>query len=313
MLEALFKNGFLRDEIGDRDARQLDGAFRVLPCQPVELVGDDDGQAENGRFDGDGAAGGDARRAFAQPFTGVPRAEFQFRNVLSRKLFGDDSLRHADGLRVAHGGVETQGGILLFENLRGAEEVRQEARDFRPTGARQEDDEIRIAVFRLACVGGQCLQQRMADEFSPHGRFGIDFRLEGEDAEHPADAGGDLRDAARLPCPDLRADVVDDGNADLVEPLREADVEARIVDHDDGVRPFGGGACGQILHQIEEEADMAEDLHDSDDAQIRGVDHDVDSGGAHLVGTHAADGDVRAAFGDGACKPRSVVVSGGFA
>ena len=63
-----------------------------------------------------------------------------------------------DGLRIAHGGVETQGGILLFENLRGAEEVRQEARDFRPTGARQEDDEIRIAVFRLACVGGQRFQ-----------------------------------------------------------------------------------------------------------------------------------------------------------
>ena len=146
MLEAFFKNGLLRDKIGDRDARQLDGAFRVLPCQPVELVGDDDGQAENGRLDGDGAAGGDARGAFAQPFAGVPRAEFQFRNVLSRNLFRDDTLRHINGLRIAHGGVETQGGILLFENLCGAEEVRQETRDFRAARARQEDDEIRMCA-----------------------------------------------------------------------------------------------------------------------------------------------------------------------
>ena len=106
----------------------------------------------------------------------------------------------------------------------------------------------------------------MSDEFCPHGCLGIDFRFEREDTEHAANAGGDFRNTTRLPCPDLRADVIDDRYADLVEPLREADVEAWIIDHDDGVRPFGGGADGQILHQIEKEADMTEDLHDSNDA-----------------------------------------------
>ena len=247
MLESFFKNGFLRDKIGDCDARQFDGAFGVLPCQPVELVGDDDRQAENGRLHGDGAAGGDARRAFPQPFTSVSRAEFQFWNFFACKLFRDDSLRHINGLFIAHGGVEMQRGILLFENLRGAEEVGQKACDFRAARARQEDDEIRIAVFRLACIGCQRLQQRMADKFRPHGRFGVNFWFKRKYAEHSVDAGGDFRNPPRLPCPHLRADVIDDGNADLVEPLCEADVEARIVDHDDGVRPFLCGAVCQIL------------------------------------------------------------------
>ncbi len=149
----------------------------------------------------------------------------------------------------------------------------------------------------------------MTDEFRPHGGFGIDFRLEREDAQHAADAGGDFRNPSCFPGPHLRADVIDDGNTDLVEPLCETDVEAWIVDHDDNIRLFLCGAVRQIFHQIEKEADMTKNFYDANDTEIRGINHDVHAGGSHFVGTHAADGDVRAAFGDGTSQPGPVVVA----
>ena len=80
------------------------------------------------------------------------------------------------------------------------------------------------------------VDQRVAHELHRHARAPVEFLLEGEDHEHPIDDAGEGPEAARAPCPDLRADVVDDGHASALHRRGDADVEIREVDGHEGIR-----------------------------------------------------------------------------
>ena len=77
----------------------------------------------------------------------------------------------------------------------------------------------------------------MADEFGIDAALAVKRLLKGKDDEHAADIFADQLDAVLLPGPELRADEVDDGNAETVEFVGEAEVDFREVNEDgDGGR-----------------------------------------------------------------------------
>src|ERR1044071_10316796 len=78
--------------------------------------------------------------------------------------------------------------------------------------------------------------QRMADiaDFDAVAR--IEFLLERDDHDHLANIFFDLLYAAGAPGPYLRADKIEDGNAQAMQLARQAQVEVREVDQDGSVR-----------------------------------------------------------------------------
>src|SRR2546422_518368 len=75
----------------------------------------------------------------------------------------------------------------------------------------------------------------MSDEFDRHAGVAIDLLLERKDHEDEVRDLADRLQAAGAPRPDLRADVVDDGNAEPFELTRQRKIEIRKIDRDGDV------------------------------------------------------------------------------
>ena len=72
--------------------------------------------------------------------------------------------------------------------------------------------------------------QRMADKLGLHAAFAIERLLEGEDHQHPVDVLPDQLDAVLLPGPQLRADEVEDRNAQPVQLFGQPEVNLGKID-----------------------------------------------------------------------------------
>jgi hypothetical protein len=64
----------------------------------------------------------------------------------------------------------------------------------------------------------------MADEFGGDAALAVELLFKREDDQHALDVFAHEPDAVLLPGPELRADEVDDGNAEAVELLGEAEM-----------------------------------------------------------------------------------------
>ena len=114
---------------------------------------------------------------------------------------------------------------------------------------------------------GNQLHERVPDELDGDADPLVDLRLEREDDQHAIDEPLHRRQAAGAPRPQLRADVVDDGDAQPVHGLAEAEVEVREVDQHQDVRPpLAGRRDEPSIHRVRARQ-LLRHLDDAGDAQ----------------------------------------------
>src|ERR1035441_2647826 len=100
----------------------------------------------------------------------------------------------------------------------------------------------------------------MADKLRLNAALAIEALLEREDQQHPANVFAYLLDAALLPRPELRADVVNDRHAALVQLARQAQVELGEVDEHGGVWPSPFGLAHHFAEAAIDERNVLDDL-----------------------------------------------------
>src|SRR5262249_41803904 len=102
--------------------------------------------------------------------------------------------------------------------------------------ARKQPNQIRIALS-IDLLRLESLDHGVADKHRAESRFHVEIRLERENAEHEIDEARHLFNPAAVPCPDLRADIIDYFVA-LQLPVQRAgqsQIETRIVNQNDCV------------------------------------------------------------------------------
>ena len=161
--------------------------------------------------------------------------------------------------------------------------------------------------------------QRMADELRRNAALAIKLLFEGKDHQHLANVLAHALDAALLPRPQLRADVVDDGHAALVQLARQAQVEVGEVDEHGGVRTASLGFANHLAKAAIDRGNVLDDLDDADLGDLSRIDQQIAAGGAHLLAAHAEELDAGRRIGLGDLPPQSldqlcaVEFAGGFA
>src|SRR5437868_8154064 len=99
----------------------------------------------------------------------------------------------------------------------------------------------------------------MADITHLHPMPAVKLLLKGKDHDHLADIFFDLLYASGAPGPYLRADEIEDRNAQAMQFARQAQVEVREIDHDGGVRLAPRGFCDQMLETAANSRKMGHD------------------------------------------------------
>src|SRR5271156_3746774 len=99
----------------------------------------------------------------------------------------------------------------------------------------------------------------MADESRIHSTVAIKLFFKGKDHQRFVDIVADQADASLAPCPELRRNVVDHGNAALLHLPRYAPVEGGRVDHDGEIGFATVGFFDQKLKEAVDLRQVAED------------------------------------------------------
>ena len=138
----------------------------------------------------------------------------------------------------------------------------------------------------------------MADELGLDALLAIERLLEGKDHQHPVDVLLDELDAVLLPGPQLRADEVDDGNAEAVELFGQAEVDFGEVDeHGDAGWPLPDGLL-EFFELAVDAGQMEDDLGEAHDGHVFGADDALQAGGSHARAAHAEEGGCPAGGGE---------------
>src|SRR5712675_1794444 len=107
----------------------------------------------------------------------------------------------------------------------------------------------------------------MADELDGHTGVAINGFLERKYDEHSIRDFANRLDPSWTPRPDLRADVIDDRNAELFAVAGEADVEAKVVDDDQNPRPIGPGRGNESPFRRCKRRHLGDELGETRDGQ----------------------------------------------
>src|SRR5258708_3964187 len=92
------------------------------------------------------------------------------------------------------------------------------------------------------------IEKRMPHKLDRYTTISIDRFLEGKDHEHHVRKPTNCLEPRGAPCPNLRADVVHDRDAEQPDAARQDEVEIRKVDDDEGVRTVAAGGPHQTPH-----------------------------------------------------------------
>src|SRR5262245_8104661 len=119
-------------------------------------------------------------------------------------------------------------------------------------------------------------------------------RLEGKDAEDAREVAPHPAHAPGRPAPDLRSDVVEDGNVPAPGETGEDQVEARVVEEDDEPRLLFPEEAVEGGDDAEQAGDRAEDGREADQAEADEIDSDVAAGGAEALAAETDPAEARA-------------------
>jgi hypothetical protein len=147
-----------------------------------------------------------------------------------------------------------------------------------------------------AILGGELLAgdgglgqvgEGMADEFGIDAAGAVIRLLEGKDDQHAADVFADELDAVLLPGPELRADEVDDGNAEAVEFAGEAEVDFGEVDEDGDGGGMGADGALELAELAVDARKMQDHFGEAHDGHVFSADDATDAGGGHAWAAHS--------------------------
>ena len=160
---------------------------------------------------------------------------------------------------------------LLAQDPHRVEHRRQQRAHLHPPRSRQQRDAQRVRLARGFADVRELLDERMSDVGHRHVVRFVELFLEREDDEHPVDVLRDVPHSPPPPGPELRRDVVDDVQPQLLAALGQAQVELGIVDEEDDVRTFALDLLDDLIEDAPEHRQMAEDVEEADDAHLAGV------------------------------------------
>ena len=212
-----------------------------------DAVDDNKGVADEGGFDGGGAAGDDGGAGMEEGGAGIGDGiDGKAVGVILHEALNGGALGCVEG-----GSEGNEEVVRVAEKGRGGEHFGEVGLDFFHPAAGEKADPFSVGVRGVEVIfGGELLAgdgglrqvgEGMADEFGIDAAGAVEGLLEGKDDEHAADEFPDEVDAVLLPGPELRADEVDDGNAEAVEFPGEAEVDVGEVDEDGEVGAAGRG------------------------------------------------------------------------
>ncbi len=184
--------------------------------------------------------------------------------------------------------------VIRTQKLRGFEQNGQDARDFAAAAAGQQCDPW-AARFDLVFAGklgagnarSRQVRQRMAHELRVDSSLAIELLFEREDHQHLAHIFSDPFDAALLPGPELRADVINHRDIQFVEFARQPQVEVGKVDEDSGVRTAIAGFADYLAKATIDVGNVLDHLDDADLGDLAGVGQELASSLAHAVAAYA--------------------------
>src|SRR5258707_915616 len=136
----------------------------------------------------------------------------------------------------------------------------------------------------------------MADKLGIDAAIAIELLFEGENHECLIDVLAKQSHPTLSPGPELRADVIDDGNSTLFHLPRHAPVECGRVDDDGQVGLAAVRLFYQTVKQPPDFGKVPEDFSDADDGKVFRVNYGVAAGGTHFVAAHTEEVDRRGEF-----------------
>src|SRR5262245_50958715 len=129
----------------------------------------------------------------------------------------------------------------------------------------------------------------MSDKFHVDAGSPIDLLLEWKDDQHLVDKPPDLFHAAFAPRPDLRADVIDNRNAGVLDALGQSKVEVGEVDKNCGHRPVGFNAVREPVKNTVQIAKRADHFERSDDSCLADVADQLNASFTHSLAAQTKD------------------------
>ena len=121
------------------------------------------------------------------------------------------------------------------------------------------------------------IRQRMTDEGHMRSRLPVCVRFKRKYGRHLLDITDDILRPSLVPRPDGGRDIVDDRDAQLFRHMGELHIESGVIYTDQHIRLSPQHGFLQEAAQLEEERQVLDDFHQSDDAQIFYIIDDADA------------------------------------
>ena len=236
-----------------------------------------------------------------------------------------DRLEPAAGLTLYPNGVKSRGDrddefVFLAEAGCPVEHSRQICDDFFCPASRKKRDPLFVwveAVLLRIGFAGDCrkwqLGQGMAYELGIDSTGAVERLFERKDDHHAADPLLHPTEALSLPCPELRADEVDDGDVEFFELAGEAEVDVGEVDQDGYVRTALFDGSDELAILAVDEGGVPDDLGDAHVGNVFGAHNAVLAGVGHFLAAEAEELGVRRAGAEFGNDLGTVVIATGLA
>ena len=156
------------------------------------------------------------------------------------------------------------------------------------------------------------IDERMADELDRHPAFPIDRFLERKDHQDPIRDPTDRLQPAGTPGPDLRADVIDDRHAELLDGRREAEIEVGRIDDDERVGTLGARRRDQAAQCGKRTRHFRNRFRQPGDGDVAIVVDQAAPGGFELRAAEAGDGQRWLERAQLAGQRAGIEIAGGF-
>ena len=218
---------------------------------------------------------------------------------------------------LAQQGHAGDGKVVFLMALRQTEHHGQHLGDFLSSAAGEEDDGLAPGVDGGVVVDVECvygIQQGVphVDGLGQTVVF-IVVLLEGEYVAEPVEVAAHLLDAACLPGPQLRRDVVHGLDAVLVGVARHLEVESRVVDSHQHVGPPVEDVLLAEAYVVHHCRQVGQHLDEAHEGHVADVAHGLPAHGPHLVASPVAEFRFGVLVAEGAHEVGTVEVAGRFA